>query len=441
MNYSPITEGDTDGGQGQLEYSFPEGASIDEAIDDLALLLTASRLSSFNRGLIRGAIENEYYTGDKAKATRVAQQLVMTTPEFHSWGSLHSNSGSIRQHEGYTQAPSGGYKSVVFFFLEGGADSFNLIVPTGGCTTKDMYKEYAKARGQLAVSKESLLPINAQNQICSSFGIHPNLPILQQLYNDDDASFFLNMGILSQPLKKTDDWITKSKIRLFAHNHMSREQLALDPHDQNPGTGVGGRLLDMLKKNGHQTSGNTVDGSSLLNVGDSYYSNPPATINTGTVSTIDEVSSLGEGEMLNLIKQLNGNGAGSNSMFGETWSQKLSQSLFEYETSLEIDAAIQNGDFNMDGYKAKGEVANQFKATAQYMKSRHLRKVDREVYVVSQGGYDMHASLKDLPNRFQEANNALATFVNELKGQGIWDDTVIIMVRLLYSFQKIFFSI
>ena len=46
---------------------------------------------------------------------------------------------------------------------------------------------------------------------------------------------------------------------------MSREQMALDPHDMNSGTGVGGRMLDMLKKNGYQTSGNTIDGTSLFN--------------------------------------------------------------------------------------------------------------------------------------------------------------------------------
>ena len=54
---------------------------------------------------------------------------------------------------------------------------------------------------------------------------------------------------------------------------MTREQLALNPHDKNPGTGVGGRLLDILKKkNGYQTSGDAVDKFSLLNIGDSYYS-------------------------------------------------------------------------------------------------------------------------------------------------------------------------
>ncbi len=187
----------------------------------------------------------------------------------------------------------------------------------------------------------------------------------------------------------------------------------------------------MLKKNGHQTSGNTVDGSSLLNIGDSYYSNAPATIATGGVQIIDGISSLAENQMLELIKQLNGIGSDGNSMLGDTWSDKLSQSLFEYETALQIDEAIKSGEFNMDGYSAKVDLANQLKASAQYMKSRYLRKVDREVYVVSQEGYDMHASLVDLPGKFQEANNALSTFIAELKNQGIWDDTVIIMVRFL----------
>ena len=51
---------------------------------------------------------------------------------------------------------------------------------------------------------------------------------------------------------------------------MTREQLALDPHDKNPGTRVWGRLLDILKKNGYQTSGDAGDKFSLLNIGDSY---------------------------------------------------------------------------------------------------------------------------------------------------------------------------
>ena len=209
---------------------------------------------------------------------------------------------------------------------------------------------------------------------------------------------------------------------------MSREQMALDPHDKNSGTGVGGRMLDMLKKNGYQTSGNTIDGSALLNIGDSYYSNPTSTVATGDLQLIDEYSSLGSNDMLNLVKSLNGVGESGNSMLGETWSDRLSKSLSEYETAIKIDEAIKSGEFNMDGYRERNGVpGTQLKATAQFMKSRHLRKVDREVYVVHQGGYDMHGGQYELPGKFREANGALSDFINELKSQGTWKDTVILM--------------
>ena len=182
----------------------------------------------------------------------------------------------------------------------------------------------------------------------------------------------------AKPLTESDNWNKEAKILLFAHNHMTREQLALDPHDCNPGTRVGGRMLDMLRKNGYQTSGNTVDGNSHLMAGDSYYGNPAATVSSGGAKQIDEISSLNRNEMLNLVKEINGEGLPGNSMFGETWSERLSKALFEYDTSIEIDKAMKNGEFNLDGYKtARDGVQQQLKSVAMYMKLRHMRNVDR----------------------------------------------------------------
>lgn len=185
--------------------------------------------------------------------------------------------------------------------------------------------------------------------------------------------------------------------------------------------------LKVLKKNGFQTSGNTVDGSSLLNIGSSFYSNPSYTVSSKGVTKLDQFSSLPRNDMLDLIKLINGYGEKGNSMLGETWSERLSKTLFEYKTALQIDDAIKSGVFNMDGYKASEDVERQLKSAAQYMKSRELRKVDREVYFVTQGKYDMHGSLSTLADQFKEANTALTNFVEELKRQGTWEDTVILM--------------
>ena len=198
MSGCPTVDGTTDEGAGYLAYSVPEGASVDAAIDDLALMLTAGRLGDTNRGIIRTAIDAEYSNGDKAKAVRIAQQLLLSTPEFHSWGGLHENSGVARQGKGYAQPPKHKYKSVVFFFMSGGVDSYNLVVPKGNCGAKDMYNEYKTARKGHTIDKDDLLDIDAtgSGQQCNTFGINKNFPILKEMYDQGDGMFFLNMGIL-----------------------------------------------------------------------------------------------------------------------------------------------------------------------------------------------------------------------------------------------------
>lgn len=60
------------------------------------------------------------------------------------------------------------------------------------------------------------------------------------------------------------------------------------------------------------------------------------------------------------------------------------------------------------------------------MQSRGFRKVDREVYVVPDFGYDLHFG-NTLSELLIPVNDAMKKFVEELKSQGIWEDTVIIM--------------
>ena len=65
---------------GHLAYS-PNGATVAEYINDLALLLTAGRLSDENRAIIEDECSAE---PDNASIKRCIQQLIVTTGEFHS---------------------------------------------------------------------------------------------------------------------------------------------------------------------------------------------------------------------------------------------------------------------------------------------------------------------------------------------------------------------
>ena len=81
-------------------------------LDELSLLLTSSRLSSTNRAIIKANVE-KFSDGDKAKALRIAQQLIAATPEFHSTNLANGMTGIPRQISGYTTPPRHQYKVVV----------------------------------------------------------------------------------------------------------------------------------------------------------------------------------------------------------------------------------------------------------------------------------------------------------------------------------------
>jgi len=83
----------------------------------------------------------------------------------------------------------------------------------------DLNKQYKDVRGSVAIAKRDLLKIDASTstQVCKRFGIHPKLPLLQELYNDGDALFFAGIGVLSKPVTK-QDYMRETATVLFAHN-------------------------------------------------------------------------------------------------------------------------------------------------------------------------------------------------------------------------------
>ncbi len=171
----PTVEGaPTDGQEAALTYSVQATSSLDGILDEMSLLLTSGRLSDQNKEIIKNTVENIYLNVDPDRAIRIAQQLILMSPEFHVWGQNTRNTGKKYTLTGYTKPPKHTYKSVVYLFLDGGVDSFNMLVPTGSCTGKDMYREYKSARGRHALSQDDLLEIDAtgSGQVCNKFGIN-----------------------------------------------------------------------------------------------------------------------------------------------------------------------------------------------------------------------------------------------------------------------------
>ncbi|MEL6121888.1 MAG: twin-arginine translocation signal domain-containing protein, partial [Pseudomonadota bacterium] len=59
-------------------------------------------------------------------------------------------------------------KALVFVMLDGGNDSFNMLVPNDGIA----YDVYAKTRSNLALSKGDLIALEHADKHGQSFGLH-----------------------------------------------------------------------------------------------------------------------------------------------------------------------------------------------------------------------------------------------------------------------------
>ena len=111
------------------------------------------------------------------------------------------------------------YKALVCIFMFGGNDSNNMVIPvdTAG------YANYQTIRANLALSQASLLPLQVGS--AASFGLHPNLPDLQGLFNNQKVLAVLtNVGTLVQPTTR-QQYQSQSSLpeNLFSHSDQQNQ--------------------------------------------------------------------------------------------------------------------------------------------------------------------------------------------------------------------------
>ena len=135
------------------------------------------------------------------------------------------------------------YRAIVCLFLNGGNDSFNMLVPRGTAE----YQEYALERQNLALAQNALIAVNSQNTPGKLFGIHPGMPELANLFEQGHAAFVANVGTLIQPVTKMEynAGSVSLPLGLFSHSDQ-QEQWQTSVPQSRAGTGWAGRMADLL---------------------------------------------------------------------------------------------------------------------------------------------------------------------------------------------------
>ncbi|MGB1605335.1 MAG: DUF1800 family protein, partial [Promethearchaeia archaeon] len=171
---------------GALNFA-PSTTSSSKLVDELDLLLTGGRLHHRTKGVVISAHASKMSaTSDASEALRTAMSLVVASAEFHatSRNLLLTLPRPVRQE---TPSLGRGYKAVIVLMLNGGADSFNMLVPKSGCgsTGSTLVSQYGSMRAHHAIDSSKLLSISAPSgtQPCSTFGLHPQLGTLKAAYD------------------------------------------------------------------------------------------------------------------------------------------------------------------------------------------------------------------------------------------------------------------
>jgi len=131
------------------------------------------------------------------------------------------------------------YRALVCIFLNGGNDGNNTVVDL------NQYSQYATARGvDLAIPQANLLPVSPAGG--GSYGLHPNLTQVRDLFNLQKLAVITNVGPLVEPLTKTTYLGSgKKPLQLFSHSdQVGLFQTAIS--DNVSQTGWGGRVADKL---------------------------------------------------------------------------------------------------------------------------------------------------------------------------------------------------
>ena len=153
-------------------------------------------------------------------ALKEAQILIMASSEFHTT-SLVRLQENMRAPVIKQTSLGRRYKAVIMILLNGGADTHNMVMPHSGCAgPTDLNTEYNEIRGNISLSKAEVHTITSQTaNPCTTYGLHPELPLLKELYEEGSASFFLNMGAMVEPITKAEYQVglKKRPTGLFGH--------------------------------------------------------------------------------------------------------------------------------------------------------------------------------------------------------------------------------
>jgi uncharacterized protein (DUF1501 family) len=340
------------------------------------------------------------------------------------------------------------YKALVCLFLNGGNDSFNMLVPR----QQAAYDQYVDARGGLAssgglaLSKDEptsttpgeggLWPITSSVQSqsggagYSEFGIHPDLPYLKTLYEQGDLAFVSNVGSLIEPTTLAQYETPGAKLPegLFSHpDHQIHWQTLVPQVRGSSPKGWAGRMAEVMSHANQQSDiamNISLSGANVLQSGTStipYITDPAGVVELRKYDQ-DPTLELAVDDILGQHYQ---------SIYSKTLAQANRKSI---DASVEFKSALDSlsTPFDPTSIKDLDQTAQRLSMVTKIMEAAgpaagaNSLNMNRQIFFVERSGWDHHNELL-VPQSglFTELNDAIEIFWTEVVNLGLQNHVVL----------------
>ena len=323
------------------------------------------------------------------------------------------------------------YKALVCLFLNGGNDSFNMLVPR----QQSAYNEYEQVRGGvggtgLAIPRSDLHQITSSLQNTSAgagysdFGIHPDLPYLKTLYDQGDLAFVSNVGSLIEPtsLVQYNDGSKPKPEGLFSHpDHQIHWQTLVPQVRGSAPKGWGGRMAEVMSHANQQSNiamNISLSGANVLQSGTTTV--PYITDPRGVV----ELSNYGQDPTLALAVD-DILGQHYQSIYSKTLAHTNRNSI---DASVAFKSALDSLSTPFDPGVISGETETyqRLSMVSKIMEARTALSMNRQIFFVERSGWDHHNELlTPQSDLFIELNEAIEIFWTAIKSMGLQNNVVL----------------
>ncbi|MEO0580651.1 MAG: DUF1501 domain-containing protein [Bacteroidota bacterium] len=298
--------------------------------------------------------------------------------------------------------PQGDYKALVCILLAGGNDSFNMLVPTDSSA----YNHYTTTRSNQSLAQDSLLAVNAGN-VSESYGVHPSMPEVQQMFQQGDLSFIANVGTLVERIpdkSQISNFVGKLPVGLFSHADQIMQWQTSVPQSRTA-NGWGGRLADLLQASNQSQdismnislSGNNVFQSGNQVVG--YSITPGGSIGIRGYNGNNAIDQIRTTAVNNLLERQ------YQDVFRQSYADITSQSQSNHDL---FSAATDQ--VNLNTIFSANPLSQSMGMIARTIGARDTLGMNRQTFFVTLDGWDNHDELLN-------SHAALLTYVSQAMGE------------------------